>query len=165
MSAQIPLDRFTKELFECLDETFNERHGVYLDKGTSLFETLKTVSAAEASRRAGANCATIAAQVEHVSFYLDVLNDVMQNRAVGKVDWREIWNRVATVTDDEWHALLERLEKSYKQVMDTIRTYDYSKGEYGISGSLAILTHTAYHLGGIRQALCAIRSNSAADAI
>jgi len=165
MSAQIPLDRFTKELFECLDETFNEHHGVYLDKGTSLFETLKTVSAAEASRRAGANCATIAAQVEHVRFYLDVLNDVMQNRAVGKVDWREIWNRVATVTDDEWHSLLERLEKSYKQVMDTIRTYDYSKGEYGISGSLAILTHTAYHLGGIRQALCAIRSNSAADPI
>ena len=160
MSAQILVDSFTKELFECIDETFNEHHGVYLDKGTSLFETLKSVSAVEASRRAGANCATIAAQVEHVRFYLDVLNDVMQNRAVGKVDWREIWNRVTTVTDKEWQLLLQRLEKSYERVMATIRTYDYSKGEYGISGSLAVLTHTAYHLGGIRQALCAIRSKN-----
>ena len=163
MSAQIPVDRFTREVFECLDETFNEHHGVFLDKGTSLFETLKTVSAAEASRRAGANCATIAAQVEHVRFYLDVLNDTILGRPVGKVDWREIWNRVSAVSEEEWQSQLERLKKSYQQVMSTIRSYDHSKGEFGIPGSLAVLAHTAYHLGGIRQSLCAIRSNSAAD--
>ena len=160
MSDQIPVELFTKELFECLDETFTEHHGVYLDKGTSLFETLQSVSAAEASRRAGKNCATIAAQVEHVRFYLDVLNDAMLNRSVGKVDWREIWNRVGEVTDQEWQSLQRRLRQSYERVMTTIRTYDHAKGENGVSGSLAVLTHTAYHLGGIRQALCVIRTPS-----
>ncbi len=32
------------------DETFEQVQGMYLDKGTSLFETLATVTAEEASR-------------------------------------------------------------------------------------------------------------------
>ena len=68
MSIQIPLERFTKPLLECLDETFNEVHGIYLDKGTTLFETLDNVTAEEASQAASAKSATIAAQVEHVRF-------------------------------------------------------------------------------------------------
>src|SRR5438046_7820211 len=101
MSDQIVLERFKKELFECLDETFEKTHGVYLDKGTSLLETLESVSAADASRRVGERCATIAAQVEHVRLYLDVLNDTMRNQAVVKVDWRELWSTVGEVTPDE----------------------------------------------------------------
>ena len=60
MSAQIPVERFKKALFGCLDETFSSVHGIYLDKGTTLFETLEGVSAEEASRAISGNSATVA---------------------------------------------------------------------------------------------------------
>ena len=63
------LERLKESIFECLDETFSEVHGVYLDKGCSLFPTLKSVSAQEASRSVAPDSATLVAQVEHVRFY------------------------------------------------------------------------------------------------
>src|SRR5438067_1184387 len=158
MSQQITLEQFTKELFECLDETFEQVRGIYLDKGTSLFETLDGISAEDASRSIAKNCATIAAQVEHVRFYLDVLNNMMQKEEVTNSDWREIWERVREVTPEEWEAQKRRLRESYQHVLTTIKNYERWEGEYGIAGALAVLTHTAYHLGGIRLTWGAIKS-------
>src|SRR2546430_12813902 len=104
MSKQITLEQFTKELFECLDETFEQVRGIYLDKGTSLFETLDGISAEDASRSVAKNCATIAAQVEHVRFYLDVLNNMMQKEEVTNSDWRENCDRLRKGTPEEWEA-------------------------------------------------------------
>jgi hypothetical protein len=153
-----PIELFKKEIFECLEETFEEVRGIYLDRGTSLFETLESLSAEDASRPIAERCATVAAQVEHVRFYLDVLNDVMQKEEVTKVDWREIWEEVLEVTPEEWEGEKRRLKESYQRVRATMKNYEKWEGEYGISGALAVLAHTAYHLGGIRQALCAIKS-------
>lgn len=50
MTQPIALDLFTSELFPLVEETFERIHGIYLDKGTSLFETLDTITAEEASR-------------------------------------------------------------------------------------------------------------------
>lgn len=158
MTEQISVERFTKELFECLDETFERHHGIFLDRGTSLSETLANVSAEEASRPVAEKCAPISAHVEHVRFYLDVLNDVLQKQAGAKVNWREIWENVREVTPEEWDAQKRRLDESYRRVLETIRNYGEWGGEYGVSESLGILAHTAYHLGAIRQAACAIKS-------
>jgi len=49
----IPVERFTIDLFELLTETFERVQGRYLDRGTSLFETLDTISAAEPRARSG----------------------------------------------------------------------------------------------------------------
>jgi hypothetical protein len=78
MSPQIPVKRFKKALLACLEETFSNVQGMYLDKGTTLYETLDGVSAEEASQAISSKSATIAAQVEHIRFYLDVLNDFMR---------------------------------------------------------------------------------------
>lgn len=158
MSSQATIELFKKELLQCLDETFEEVHGVYLDKGTSLFATLDAVSAEDASRSIAKGRATIAAQVEHVRFYLDVLNDVMQKREVLKVDWREIWQSVREVAPAEWEGQKQMLRESYRRVLHTIENYDEWEGEYGIAGALAVLVHTAYHLGGIRQTLGAVKA-------
>jgi DinB superfamily len=160
MTQQVGLELFKAELFKCLEETFESTHGIYLDRGTSLFETLEGVSAEEASRASGKNCATLAAQVDHVAFYLDVLVDVMKNEKVEKVNWREIWENVREVTPERWEEQKQKLRQSHQQVLDTLKNYDKWETEYGIAGALAILTHTAYHLGGLRQALCAIRSTT-----
>ena len=73
MPTQIQTEHFTGAIFTLLDETFDNVQGIYLDKGTSLFETLATISAEEASIPVGSKCATLTAQVKHVAFYLDVL--------------------------------------------------------------------------------------------
>jgi hypothetical protein len=160
MMQQIGLELFKSELFRFLEETFERTRGIYLDRGTSLFETLEGVSAEEASLASAKNCATLAAQVDHVAFYLDVLVDVMKNEKVEKVNWREIWENVREVTPERWEEQKQKLRQSHQQVLDTLKNYDKWETEYGIAGALAILTHTAYHLGGLRQALCAIRSTT-----
>ena len=73
MSNTIQSAHFTGALYLLLDETFDHVQGIFLDPGTSLFETLATISAAKASIPVGGKCATLAAQVKHVAFYLDVL--------------------------------------------------------------------------------------------
>jgi hypothetical protein len=157
MSDQPAIELFKKELFKFLEETFQSVRGMYLDRGTSLFETLDAVSSEDASRPAAGGCATVAAQVEHVRFYLDVLNDVMRKEEVTKVDWRAIWQNVQAVSPDEWEEQKRRLRESHGRVLDTLKNYEKWEGEYGISGALGVLAHTAYHLGGIRQTLGVIR--------
>jgi hypothetical protein len=156
LSTQIPNQRFTIELFDLLRETFEDVQGIYLDKGTSLFETLDAISAEEASRPVSAECASIAAQVEHVRFYLDVLERVIQKEPVGKIDWQESW-QLEKVTPEEWEALRGRLREAHESVLTVLRSHESWEGEGDIGGSLAILAHTAYHLGEIRQALCVVK--------
>ena len=133
-------------------------HGVYLDQGTTLYETLDSVSAEEASQAASTKSATIAAQVEHIRFYLDVLDDYMRTGVDKTNNWREIWETVHQVTPDEWEETKRRLRASHERVMATINSFEKWDGKYDIRGGLSVLVHTAYHLGGIRQALGAIRA-------
>ncbi len=156
MKKVVPEDTLTKTFFQILDETFARHHGIYLDKNTSLFETLETITAEEASRPVGDKCATLAAQVTHVTFYLDVLESYMLEKRTGKVDWGEIWNTVGAVTPEQWAAIKDNLKQTHKRVLKELHGLNWSK-ERSIGGALAILVHTAYHLGEIRQALCTLR--------
>jgi hypothetical protein len=160
MSAQIPVERFKKALLTCLEETFSNVRGIYLDKGTTLFETLEGVSAAEASRAISANSATIAAQVEHLRFYLDVLDDYMRTGVDKQNNWREIWETVREVTPEQWEDIKRRLRQSHAQALTTINSFEKWDGKYDIAGALSILVHSAYHLGGIRLTLGAIRASA-----
>ena len=156
MSTPTTLKLFTDALFIMFDETFEQVHGIYLDKGTSLFETLATVTPEEASRPVSAKCASIAAQVNHVRFYLDVLEQYMDGGNPGKVDWDSSW-QVGAVTQAEWDDLIQGLRASQQRVLATMKGYESWEGEENISGAMAMLVHTAYHLGEIRQALCTIK--------
>lgn len=156
MSKTISQQSFYQELFGILEETFEIHHGVYLDKGTSLFTTLDQVSATEASIPVGNRCATIAAQVEHVNYYLEVLGRHIAGEEVGEVDWGEIWSRVNAVTPAEWNDLRGRLKEAYTRLSARLRSIEDWEQNDAIGGSIAIVVHTAYHLGEIRQALCMV---------
>jgi hypothetical protein len=160
LSPQIPVKRFKKALLACLDETFSSVRGIYLDKGTTLYETLDAISAQEASRAISPKSATIAAQVEHIRFYLDVLDDYMRTGVDKTNNWREIWETISAVTPDEWEDMKRRLRASHERAMTTINSFEKWDGKYDIAGALSILVHTAYHLGGIRQALGAITAGT-----
>lgn len=156
MSNIIEQRTFTTQLFEILEETFEQVHGIYLDKGTSLFETLATITAVQASRPVSKNCATLAAQVAHVTFYLDVLERHLRTRESFRADWGEIWRRVKEVSPEEWDELQRQLRQSYRKVQDLFHQIETWDGDV-ISGAMAIVVHTAYHLGEIRQALCVVQ--------
>lgn len=156
MTKTIPQKSFSEELFAIFEETFETHHGIYLDKGTSLFATLNQINADEASIPVGNCCATIAAQVEHVIFYLEVLERNISGQDVGKPDWREIWSRVSGVTAAEWDELRARLKATYERVSKKLRSIENWDQNDAIGDSLAIVVHTAYHLGEIRQALCTV---------
>ena len=164
MSGQIPIERFKKPLLQFIDEIFSNVHGLILDKGTTLYETLANVTAEEASERVGPKSATIAAQVDHVRFYLDVLNGYMTTDDESKANWRKIWETVGAVDEEEWSRIKTRLRESHDQVMATINSFENWDGKYDVGGALAILTHTAYHLGGIRLTLGVIRGRTDATA-
>lgn len=157
MTKQIDQALFATELFDILDETFETHHGIYLDKGTSLFQTLATISADEASRPVGNKCASLAAQVAHVNFYLEVLERYLLTGQGEKVDWGAIWRTVEAVTPEEWAALNDQLKATYQRVLTMLRGFESWAEEDRIGGALAIVVHTAYHLGEIRQALCTIK--------
>lgn len=157
MTTTIPVARFTTELFALLEETFERVEGRYLDRGTSLFETLATISADEASRPVSARCASIAAQVDHVIFYLEVIGHYIRGMHEGKDDWAASWQR-GHVTAEEWAALLDRLRTTHQGTLALLRGITTWEGEEDLGGALNILVHTAYHLGEIRQALCTIKA-------
>jgi hypothetical protein len=157
MTKTILQESFSEELFAIFEETFETHHGIYLDKGTSLFATLSQMSAGEASMPVvGNRCATIAAQVEHVIFYLEVLERYIAGQDVGKTDWGEIWSRVSGVTTAEWDELRARLKATYDRLSKMLRSIENWEHNDAIGDSMAIVVHTAYHLGGIRQALCTV---------
>ncbi|MCZ7545424.1 MAG: DinB family protein [Anaerolineae bacterium] len=157
MSAQIQTDHFTQALYAVLGETFDNVHGFFLNKGTSLFETLATISAEEASIPVGGQCATLAAQVKHVAFYLDVVERSVRTGEDERVDWGEIWRTTREVTPDEWEALKGALRESYDRIKALIRDTPAWPSEHEIGEAIAVVAHTAYHLGEIRQALCTLK--------
>jgi hypothetical protein len=157
MLNTIPIEEFTQNLFELLGETFEQVSGRYMEPGATLFETLATISAEEASRPVG-TCATLAAQVEHVRFYLEVAEHYLLGKEDRSWDWGEIWRTVSVVTAEEWTANQQKLRDTYQRVLGLMKSFDTWAGEDRVGHAMNMLVHTAYHLGNIRQALCTLKS-------
>jgi hypothetical protein len=148
---------FAANLFAFMEETFEAKHhGIYLDRGTSLFETLATVSAEEASIPVGGKCASLAAQVAHVIFYIDSWERYALQGDNSPRDWGYIWRTVEKVTPEEWEDYKSKLKDAYLR-MDKLFHENSTWNEDTIGGALSIVVHTAYHLGEIRQALCTLK--------
>ena len=158
MSNSIQADHFTKAITLLLEETFDSVQGIYLDKGTSMFETLADISAEEASVPVGGNCATLAAQVKHTAFYLDVLEKSIRTQQFEKNDWDKIWREVTAVSSKQWQTIQSELRDSYNRIKQLIHDTPEWQNEEQIGGAIATIVHTAYHLGEIRQALCTLKS-------
>jgi hypothetical protein len=157
MSGTIQTEHFVSALTTLLDEAFVSVQGIFLDRGTSMFETLATISAEEASIPVGGRCATLAAQVKHTAFYLDVVIENAQTGTYKPVDWDEIWRETGAVSAAEWDALKAGLRDSYERTRQLMSTNTTWSGDREIGGAMAMIVHTAYHLGEIRQALCTLK--------
>jgi hypothetical protein len=148
--------QFTDAILGILEESFDHATGLYLDEGASLFETLATITAEEASKPVSATCASLAAQVEHVSFLLNFTLESAKGRQPDE-DWGRIWRTVREVTPDEWEASNQRLRAAHEQIVALVKGYQTWEFDGAISGAMVMLVHTAYHIGEIRQALCTLK--------
>lgn len=157
MAQSISIEKFEEALNGLLTETFESVQGAYLDKGTSLFETLATVTAEQASRPVSARCASLAAQVAHTRYYLEVTSRYIRGEQPTDVDWTTSWQIVA-VTPEEWARLNQELRDTYGQVRTLLAGItDWNVGDR-LGEALLTVVHSAYHLGEIRQALCTLQS-------
>ena len=156
--TQTASDQLQKEALQFLEETFDKHYGIYIDKGTSLLETLANVTAEEASQRATAGTGSVAAHVRHVVFYMEVIQRSLRGEEVGKLNWREIWENDRPVTSEAWAAQLTTLRAEYAKVLEMRSDPATWKRDDAHGEFMAIAIHTAYHLGAIRQALAVIRS-------
>lgn len=159
MTTQIQTEHFTETLYMLLNETFDggQDFSIYLDPGTSLFETLATISAEEASVPVGGKCASLGAQVKHVAFYLDVLEEAVRTQQFTQPDWNKIWRETEAVTPEEWEAIKGSLRESYDRIKALIADTPEWPSPRHIGGAIGMIVHTAYHLGEIRQALCVLK--------
>lgn len=141
---------FLKEILVILRETFEgslEGQGsAFLDSGVGFFNTIAAVNAEQASRFVSGT--TIAAHTEHAKFYLDRLVEFLNGRTE-KVNWEDSW-LIETVNEAEWNSLRETVNRTYENVLRgfaAIETWDQNN----IGEAIAMIAHTAYHLGAIRQ--------------
>jgi hypothetical protein len=156
MTENAAMNALLAYYLDMLEETFERVQGFYLDRNTSLFETLASIDADTASRPVSARCATLSAQVEHTRFYLDVTIDSMLGNEIGKLDWNEIWRTVNVVTPEEWAQIQARLRASYLRLRELASNPDQWASHEALADAFNGLVHTAYHLGEIRQALCTL---------
>lgn len=154
--SNIRNEDFVNALLSVLSETIEGVQGFYLDGGDSLFETLATVSAAEASIPVGGKCATLSAQVKHTAFYLHVIDQTVRNPDFPRPDWGEIWRTTNVVTPDEWAAIQAEMRLRYDEIVQLAKDTS-AWGEAEIGGAIGMVAHCAYHLGEIRQALCTLK--------
>jgi hypothetical protein len=140
---------FSKSLNYLFKETFEgspKEGSVYLDKGVGVFNTIGNLSAEDASKSiAGAN---IAAHSEHIRYYLEVLNNFLKG-TVQVADWSKSWN-IKEVTDEEWEEIRENLAKQFREVAENFEKFAEWNND-AITEATAIVVHSAYHLGAIRQ--------------
>ena len=159
MASQIATGLLTKQIFGLLQETFEKVEGIYLDGGTSLAETLATVSAQQASLPAVEGGSTIAAHVQHMRFYLTILNDYMDGKWQEKIDWKQSW-LLKSVTESEWDTLRQGLRDDYESLKAHLQGFADWNDERRIGGAIAIVAHTAFQLGAVRQIALMVRGKS-----
>lgn len=138
-----------KQLLELLEETFERGHGIFLDRGTSLFETIEGIDSEKASRQIHGIPETIVAHVNHLVFYTVVLKEYISGTRTGPADWASSW-KMTEVDAAGWETLKARLRAEYKSTRIFAADVDGWKNEDYLGGCIAIIAHGAFHLGIIR---------------
>ena len=151
---------FTQGVFKVLRETFEEGGNFYLQRGTALLQTLDAITAEIASREPWPGAPSIAAHCFHLDYYVRVNHAAMVGQEQ-EGDWPSSW-RIQSVGVIEWDALKKSLKSGYDELLTSLSTLPW--GEGSVCDSVAIVAHTAYHLGAIRQIQRLLGGQSARNA-
>jgi hypothetical protein len=141
------------EIKEILRETFyGSRPGEgtqYLDHDSGIINTLRGLTAEQASQRHGSH-PSIAAHVRHMNFHMKTAYEWISGDR-RKRDWKASFMPQG-VNPEEWAGLLKGFEQTKEEYLHVICSLPAEK-LISESGSLGVVAHLAYHLGAIRQLL------------
>ena len=156
MPGHVDADVVVKALRAMLNEAFAEVKGSFLDKNTSILETLDGPSASEVSKPISAQGTSIAAHVNHLNFYLD---EVLYAAEHGQrdIDWDASW-QVERVSDEEWANLKSRTRRTYEQISQLMESLTPELITLHLGGAISVIAHAAYHLGAIRQIMNVVKN-------
>ena len=151
----INAEQFRNAIFALFKETFEgspaEAGGsIYLDRGIGVFPTVSSLNVENASLASSIQSATIAAHIEHLRYYLEVLDKYLHDEEV-KSDWSIAW-KIKEVSETELAEIKESLQLEYEKVTKSFAEItDWNEDK--MTSAIAIISHSAYHLGSIRQIL------------
>src|SRR5688572_18835195 len=114
---QIETKHFVNSLNYLFKETFEgspPQGSIYLDRGIGVFNSIENLDAAAVS--SFVSTTTIAAHVEHLRYYLEVLSNFMQG-IVQAADWDRSWSK-KEVSAEEWETLKANLRATYESVLE-----------------------------------------------
>lgn len=156
MTTHVPVSAIKQGINAALNETFDQPIGMFLDKGDALWQTLDNVTAEQASVPIAEDGNSIAGQVAHMTFYLDVMAAYMRNEPPEKPDWADAWKTVK-VDAHQWQDLKRKLAERQSELLTLINAApeEVFKDPDILGGSYALVGHNAFHLGQIRHALAA----------
>jgi hypothetical protein len=118
--------------------------------GSGVVGTLRALSAAEA-RRSGPGGTSAAHHAAHLRFALDLAYRAFRGEnSYAGADWAGSW-RLGAIDAKTWSALLGDLERQGRLLLDAIRAGVAWEDPVIATGSIALVAHSAYHLGAIRQ--------------
>jgi len=119
---------------------------------------LSDVDADEASRSvdgSGKPGTTIASHAEHLRWSLAASTAELRGQPFDE-DWDVSW-QLTRVDAAQWDRLRIALRTQYEQLAQAIQEQSQLQGD-ALTGVLALLPHTAYHLGNLRQMIERVRS-------
>ena len=151
----------SKSLRTLLHETmFRAEDSAYLLNPGDLgfVDTLKGLSAEQVSTQPRPGGKPIVSHANHVLYGWELVAKALDGDPSGfaTADWSIAW-KLERVDDAEWRALLERLEKAARRILDFGPNFQ-SWDEVMFTGMYGSAAHTAYHLGAIRQMLLDVKA-------
>jgi len=121
----------------------------YLDHDSGILNTLRGLSAAQASQPNG-NHPSIAAHVRHMIFHLKVAYEWIGGDH-SKRDWKGSFLPQAA-TPEEWSGLLTQIVETKAEYLRVLQALPPDR-LISEGGAMGVIAHLAYHLGAIRQHL------------
>jgi hypothetical protein len=151
----INAEQFRNAIFALFKETFEgspvEASGsIYLDRRIGVFPTISTLNVENALLASSPDSAVIVSHIEHLRYYLEVLDEYLHGKEV-KSDWSMAW-KIKEVTQAELTEIKAKLQLEYEKVTKSFAEIsDWNEDK--MTSAIAIITHSAYHLGAVRQIL------------
>ena len=129
-------------------------HGYFLDDGQSgLLAVIATIDAAVASTAPHPGGETIASHCNHVLYFLRLFERYEHDEQPA-TDWPGSWKN-QSVDEATWNGLRTDLRAAYDTMQQLVQSRtDWSDAAVG--GLMITLTHSAYHVGEIRQLLTVV---------
>lgn len=125
-------------------------------EGSGVLGSIGDLSAEEASKKPCGHL-SIAAHTEHLRWSLAYAHAYFRGE-MPDVDWSGSWN-VDAVDDRSWRQLRDDLASELEALTLAIEQHEDWSNRDMVAGTLALVSHGAYHLGAIRLLLKGLSDN------